>query len=145
MAFVADEDDGIALAGEANGLEMDFGDEGTGGVDGPQAALSRGRPDGGRHAVSAIEDVGPFRNLADVVHKHDSALTETLNNRPIVHDLVVHIQRSAEQVQGPVEALDRHIDAGAKASRIGENDSHDGRSPSCLSNFVECALSYRQP
>ena len=39
VALVADEDDRVALAGEANRFEVDLGHQRAGGVDGPQAAL----------------------------------------------------------------------------------------------------------
>ena len=40
VAFVADQDDGVALASVADGLEVDLDDERAGGVDGDEPASS---------------------------------------------------------------------------------------------------------
>jgi len=45
-----------------------------------------------------------------------------------VNDFVIDVERGAKKVEGAFEAIDGHVDAGAKAARVGENDFHAGRS-----------------
>ena len=124
MAFVTNEENGVALAREAYGLEMDLGHERAGGVDGVEIALDGGAANGRRYAVRAVEHVGLGRNLIHVVDEHHAPMAETLHHRLIVHDLVIDVERRAEKLQGPLQALNRHIDARAEPARVRQNDSH---------------------
>src|SRR5262249_19182540 len=51
-------------------------------------------------------------------------LPETLDHRPVVDDLVIDVQRRAEQLQSTLQAVDGHVDAGTEAARIGKDDLH---------------------
>ena len=124
VPLVADEQDGVALARKADGLEVDLGDERTGGVDGAQAAFERSGPDGRGDAVGAVQDRGPLRDLVDAVHEDDAALAEALDDGPVVNDFVIDVERRAVQLQGPFQALDRHVDAGAEPARVRQDDLH---------------------
>ncbi len=42
-----------------------------------------------------------------------------LDHMPVVHDLVPHIDRGAEFLERPLDDLDRPLDAGAEAARLG--------------------------
>src|SRR4051794_10414691 len=118
MAFVADKENRVSFTGKAHGFEMNFGDQGAGGVDGAQPALGGSLADGRGDAVSAIKDVGPVRDLVDRVNEDDAARAKALDDMAIMHDLVVNIERRAEKFESALQALDRHIHAGTKAARI---------------------------
>src|SRR5207244_12085858 len=55
MPLVTDEEDGVPLPGEADGFEVDLGDQGTGGVDGVELPGRGGGANGGCHAVRSVE------------------------------------------------------------------------------------------
>ena len=60
-----------------------------------------------------------------MIHEDDAALAKALDDRTIVDDLVIDVQRRAEDFESAFQALDGHVHAGTKAARIGENDFHD--------------------
>src|SRR5438874_597122 len=96
VTFMPNEDNGVTLAGEADSLQMDLGDQGASGVNGSKTALGRNAAHLRRHAMSAIEQCGPMRNLAHMIHKDDASLTKLLHDGPIVHDLVIDVYGCAE-------------------------------------------------
>ena len=104
---------------------MDLGDQRAGGVDGAEVAGDGGGADGRRDAVGAVEDGGAVRDLVDAVDEDDAALAKALDDVPVVDDLVIDVERRAEEFEGAFEALDGHVDAGAEAARVGQDDSHD--------------------
>src|SRR6516165_1081668 len=126
MALVADEDDNVPLARETHGLEVDLGHQRTGGVDGAQTASIRRRPDGRGDAVRAIKQGPAFGHFLDAVDENHAALAEALDDRAVVDDFVVDVERRAEQLERTIETLDRHVDAGTESPRVGQDDLHVG-------------------
>src|SRR5262249_33984617 len=118
------EQDGVAFLGEPDRFEVDLGDQRAGSVDGAQAAAGRGGADGGGHAVGAVEDRAALGDLVDAIHEDDTALAETLDDGTVVDDLVIYVQRRAEQFEGALQALDGHVNAGAEAAGISQNNLH---------------------
>src|SRR5262249_15016145 len=59
------------------------------------------------------------------VNKHDSLGAEALDDGPVVDDLVINVEGSAEQLDGLFQALDRHVDAGTKTAGVGKDNPHD--------------------
>jgi hypothetical protein len=51
-------------------------------------------------------------------------LAEAFDDGPVMNDFVIDVDRSAEQFESAFQALDRHINAGAKAARIRQNYLH---------------------
>ena len=49
---------------------------------------------------------------------------QVVDDEPVVHDLVAHVDRRAELRERLLDDRDRAIDAGAEAARIGEQDLH---------------------
>src|SRR5262249_45266300 len=84
----------------------------------------RGGADGRRHAMGAVQDDRVLRNFVDVIDEDDAALLESLDHVAIVHDFVIDVNRRAEQFKNLFQAVDGHVDTGAKPARVGENDSH---------------------
>jgi len=60
--------------------------------------------------------VGHFLELLD---EHRTAFAQPLDHVTVVHHLVAHVDRSAEQLQRALDDLDRAINAGAEAAGIG--------------------------
>ena len=46
-------------------------------------------------------------------------LRRSFHDIGVVHDLVAHVDRRAELVQGALDDLDRAVDAGAETARLG--------------------------
>ena len=51
-------------------------------------------------------------------------LAQGVDDMPVVHDFVPHVDRLFELVECPLDDLDGAIDAGAEASRAGKQDFH---------------------
>src|SRR5262249_45346298 len=93
-------------------------------VDGPQVAAGAGLPDLRRYPVGAVQHRRPRRDLVDRVDEDPPQLLETLDHRPVVHDLVIDVQRRAEQLPGSLPGVAGHVDPGTEAARIGKDDLH---------------------
>ena len=102
------------------GLVMHFGDERTYGVDDEPIVVPSGADDLGRRAVRGQHERRARGHVVDVVHEHDAELAEAVDDEPVVHDLVVAVHGRLEHPHHPCERLDRHLHAGAKAARFGE-------------------------
>ena len=65
--------------------------------------------------MGAVEQRGARRNFVERLDEHDAALAEAVDDGLVVDDLVIDVQRRAEEFECPLEAFDRHVDAGAEA------------------------------
>jgi hypothetical protein len=126
VAFVADEHDRIPGLGKADGLEVNLGDQWTGGVDGPQPAGGGGGANGRGYTVGAVQHRLSFGDVVDAIDEDDATFAEALDHRAVVDDLVEDVEGRTEQLQGPFQAFDGHVDAGTEAPWIGQDDLHDG-------------------
>ena len=126
MAGVTDVEHGEALAGPDPRFVVHLGDERAHRVH-DVAALGAGRVDHfGRRAVRRQHERRAGRDLGDVVDEHHALLAEALDHEPVVDDLVVAVHGRLEGPHHPGERLDRHLDAGAEAARLGEQHGLDG-------------------
>ena len=121
VAGVADVEDREALAGPHLGLVVDLGDERAHRVH-HETALRRGRRATTSGAEPWAESMSgaPARHFVDVVDEDHALLAEPLDDEPVVDDLVVAVHGRLERAHHPRERLDRHLDAGAEAPRLGE-------------------------
>ena len=69
--------------------------------------------------------MAPVGHLRHVVDERHPLLGEPLDDVPIVDDLVVDVDVRPEDANRLVETVDRHIDPGTKAARVGKEDVHD--------------------
>jgi hypothetical protein len=79
-------------------------------------------------AASSTSGADPWAESitgADIVYEHDALAPELLYHQAVVHDLVVAVDRRLEDAHHPRERLDSHLDPGAEASRLGEQDELD--------------------
>src|SRR5690606_30575269 len=73
-------------------------------------------------------------HLVELLDEDRAALLEIVDHVAVVHDLVAHVDRRAEGLDGALDDLDGAIDAGAEAAGVGEDDIHGGHStPAILS------------
>ncbi len=122
VAAVADVEDGEALARPHLGLVVDLGDERAHRVD-HEPVVVAGRADHlGRRAVGRQHERSAGGDVVDVVDEHHAELAEAVDHQPVVHDLVVAVDRRLEHPHHPREGLDRHLHAGAEPAGLGEQD-----------------------
>src|SRR5262249_20359962 len=119
---VAHEDDGATLLRVTNGLEVDLCDEGAGRVDHPEVSDRRSFTNGRGYAVSAEDACRPLGYLVELVHEDRALLPECLDHVPVVDDLAPYVDRHTHDLEGPLDDLDRPLDARAKASRARQDD-----------------------
>ena len=71
----------------------------------------------------------PGGTSVDVVDEDHALAAELLDDEAVVDDLVVAVDGRLEDADHPGERLDRHLDAGAEAPRLGEQDVLDPARP----------------
>jgi hypothetical protein len=69
--------------------------------------------------------VAPGGTSAEVLDEDRTLLLEILDDVGVVDDLVADVDRRAELVQRALDDLDRALDAGTEAARLGEEDFFD--------------------
>ncbi len=120
VAGVTDVENREALTRPHSRFVMHFGDERAHRVDHVTTFGARGVDDLGCRAVRGKHERCTGRNVGGVVDEDHALFAEPLDHEPVVHDLVVAVDGRLERSHHPGECLDRHLDAGAKASRFGE-------------------------
>ena len=98
---VADEDDRVALARVADGLEMHLGDERTRRVDDPQAAPLRLVAHRGRDPVRAEDDGGVVGHLGQLVDEVRALGAKRLDHVAVVDDLLAHVHGVWTHLRAP--------------------------------------------
>jgi hypothetical protein len=64
-------------------------------------------------------------DLVDVIDEHDALTPEFLDDKAVVHDLVVAVDRRLEHAHHPRERLDGHLHTRAEAARLREENELD--------------------
>ena len=126
VAGVPDVEHGEALAGPDLRFVVHLGDERADRVH-DVAAFGAGLGDHfGRRSVRRQHQRRAGRHLGNVVDEHDALLAEALDHEPVVDDLVVAVHGRLERPHHPGERLDRHLDPGAEAARLGQQHGLHG-------------------
>ena len=126
VVAVAHQEDVLAHLGVAAGLDVDLGHQRAGRVDRAEVAgLGRGADLGG-DAVGTKDHRVAGGDVVDVFDKRDALVDEAVDHVLVVDDVVVDIQRGADQVDQLLDRVDGHVDAGAEAAGVGEDDPHGG-------------------
>ena len=123
VVAVADVDDGVAFAGEAEDFQVDLGDQGAGGVDFDQAAIAGLLADGGGNAVGGIDDDLAVGDRGDVIDKNHATVGEAVDHVLVMYDFVVDVDGGAIDGEGLFNDLDGHVDTCAKSAGICEDDT----------------------
>ena len=76
------------------------------------------------------------RHFLQAFDEHGPLIAETLHDMAIMHDLVVDVDRRAVELDRAVERVDRHIDAGTKTARAGQQDFH------AISSLISIPVSF---
>jgi len=78
--------------------------------------------------MGAENNVRLRRDFVNRVYKDNAALLEVMNYMLVMNDFVKHVERRAMLLQRTLNRLDRHLHAGAKAARFGQDNFFDRHS-----------------
>jgi hypothetical protein len=67
---------------------------------------------------------GPVRHFVELFDETRSLAAQILDDVPVVHDLVAHIDGCAVPLQRTIDDLDRADDSRTKTARLSKDDSH---------------------
>ena len=70
------------------------------------------------------DDRGPCRHLVELVDEDRALGAQVAHDVGVVDDLVAHVDRRTELRERALDDLDRTVDAGTEAARLGEDDIH---------------------
>src|SRR5579871_4471784 len=115
---VTDQDEGISLFRELDGLDMNLGDERARGVNHLEptsfAAITNSR----RNAVCAVNHALPVWNVIDLMNEDRALFCQFIDNVPIVNNLAAHIDGRAEGLKGNVDDVNRAHHASTESTRL---------------------------
>jgi hypothetical protein len=118
MTFMADKDSFIMLVGRFGRLVMDFGDQGTGRIDGGQTAFLGRFKNGGRDTVRAKNNPLTGLDFVEVLDKNNPAPAEIIDHIRIVDDLMVDIEGGSVFGQGQFHDINGEGDSGTETLRF---------------------------
>jgi hypothetical protein len=99
---------------------MHLAHQGAGGIKNAKTAslgLILDRP---AHAMGAENQRGPWRHIGQLFNEDRALFFQIVHHKGVVHDLVAHINRSAEFGQRVLDDVDRAVHPGTKATRLGQ-------------------------
>ena len=123
MVAMADEDQRIALLGELYGLDVDLGDQRTGGVDHLEAAALAALPHGRRNAVGRVDDPLAVGHVVDLVDEDRALFRQLVHHIAVMDDFAAHVDGGSEGLQGDFDDVDGAHHARAKAARLEQEDA----------------------
>ena len=117
---VTDEQHVASLARVTLHLHVHLGHERTGGVEDGELAGAGLLLYRARNAVGGEDHGAAAGYLGELLHEHRAQGAQPLHHVKVVHHLVTHVDRRAEELQRPLHDIDGAVNAGAEAARIGE-------------------------
>ncbi len=127
MAFVADQNHGVALVGVAARLNVHLGDERADGVDDVVPELRGVGVDGGRDAVGRVDDRRAGRHLGLLLDEDRAARLEVADDVDVVDDLLADVDGRAVVLERQLDRLDSALDARAVSAGRSEEDAFHHR------------------
>ena len=110
---VADEKNVVILARKTNGLAVDFGHQGAGGINGVKPAVGRLSDDHRRDAVGGENNGRRLRHFGDFIDKDDASGFEFLHDVDVVNNLLAHIHRGTKALERLLDGNNRTVNPGA--------------------------------
>ena len=120
MAGMPDQQHMLALRGVPTGLNMHFGDQRAGGVNGNHVAAVRLGNNSARYTMCREDDRRALRNLFKLLDKDRALGSETVDHSPVVNNLMPHIDRRAEPLQRNLDNANGPIDPGTEPAGRGK-------------------------
>ena len=128
VSAMADHDDLAPRLALAPHFHVYLGHQWASGIEHPQATCLRFLAHRLRHAVCREDHRRPGRRLAQLLDEPHALGAQIIDDEPVVHDFMAHIDRRTEAHQCAFDDFDGAFDAGAETSRIGKQDVHGGLS-----------------
>ena len=122
MVAMADEHQRVALPGKLDGLNVYLRHQRTSGVNDPEIAALAALAHRRRYAVGRVNDTLAIGNVVDLMDKDRALLCQLIHNVAVMHNLPPHIDGRAEGFESDLDNVDRADNAGAKASRLEQQD-----------------------
>ena len=117
VALVSNQDDRIALGGVFSCLGVHLGDQRAGRVQHVQLPLAAALVHLRSDAVGRQHHHGALRDIQLRVDEHGAAISQLRHNVVVVHDLLAHVHRGAEVLEGALHRVHSSIDPCAVTSR----------------------------
>ena len=73
------------------------------------------------------DDRAASGHLLELLHEYRAEPAQPLDHVPVVHHLMTHIDRCAEQLHRTLDDIDGAVNAGTEAARVGEQHLHQMR------------------
>lgn len=124
---MADEEDLEAMLGVAPALLVNLCDQRTRCIDDLQRALPRFHIDRVGDAVRAEDRRRAGWDLVERLDEHSALGTQALDDVLVVDDFVADIDGRSELLKRALDDIYGALDAGAKAARLGQNNSQRAR------------------
>ena len=121
---MADQDHVEPVASVLADFHVHLGDERAGGVEHGEPAARGFLLDRARYAMRAEDHGRAVRHCVQFVHEHGAEAAQPVDHEFVVHHLVAHVDRRAEELDGALHDVDRAVDAGAESPRVREQDLH---------------------
>jgi hypothetical protein len=128
-ARVADHHDLAPVLAHLGDLDVHLGHQRAGRVEHGEAAARRLGLHRLRDAVRREHDGRAARHSVEFVDEHRALALQVLDDGPVVHDLVAHVDRRTVLSERLLDDRDRAIDAGTESAGVGEQDVHGIRGP----------------
>src|SRR5262245_11160935 len=123
MAFVANEDDGLAFAVETYSFEVNFRHQRTGGVNDVEIFALRRLMHLRGNAVGTEDTNITVGNLVEAVNKDDAPLAQVLDYVLIVYNLVEYVDGFGEKIERPFNNINGSHHTRAKTARFRQHHS----------------------
>src|SRR5580658_1154513 len=120
---MADQHQRITLLGELDRLNVNFGDQRTGGIDDFELAILRAAPDSRGNTMSAVDDTHAGGDLVDVVDEDCTLLRQFVHNKAIVDDLLADINGRPEGFKGNLHHINGADNACTEAAGLEQKNA----------------------
>ena len=124
MACVADHDDGLAALAHAHDLAVNLRHQRAGRIENTQRPIAGLLLDGARDAVRREDERGAVGHFAHVVDENGAALAQLVDHGAVVHDLMAHVDGSAEHFNGALDDGDGAGHARTESAGTGKKNLH---------------------
>src|SRR5207237_7399563 len=112
----------VTLLGELDRFDVNLRDQRTSGVDNLELSRFAGLPDFRGHPVCAVDNPRSLRHVLDAVDKNCTLSRQIVDHIAVVNDLLADITRGTEGLERDANDIDRPHYAGAKSSRLQQED-----------------------
>jgi hypothetical protein len=115
---MADQHDRVALLGETNRFQVDFGYERACGIDYLQPAFFGFGTDSRGYSMSAEDHPAAFGHFGQFFYKYSSGGTQLIYYVPVMYDFFADIDRRSVEIDGNPDDVDGPNHSGTETARF---------------------------